>query len=653
MRKSGNTRRLIFVFGILALAIFIFFGVYFGVRGKITGNAILNLEEYTGCPTPIEVYNNSLAAFNPRMIELNNGDILIAFLGIVPYQADLFVYQSVNGGENWSYHSLLENLSWNKSYFSPYFLTTDSGNITLAAYEKCSEGICNIKTADYYLDGNDWIYLGEIQKGGFDWGDGVYEPYFFKKDNDTIQVYYADETATKLGGNVKGQNIMMEEKRLTGGIPEGDWTDDPVTVVKGDVLGEEYGYRYGVPAVTRMDNGDLIVVYESNFWNNYTDIGLAYSISEDNGTTWSEKKALFNPPEAGYKIPNSNVTVVTPDIVKLNDGTLVVTFTRSDSETFDLENSESRFIYSIDNAQTWNTNSGEGYLFFDKYSLYGSIIQLRNGKIIVAKGGQTDWVSTADNKIYVKVYNNEEQFFECSGACVSSLINTSYSSWSNVSSCRVNNTVLQRRSLTQYDSNNCGEIENETFYDYKVISCVYSNSSSGSSSGGSSGGGGGSSSGNSYSVAEENLKQGYSAKLYKGNKVTFSFGSQNHSVSVNSIGTNSANISVASNPQTKVLSFGESWEVDLDEDSSKDIKVTLNNITSYTNVGLSIIELSNKKPTMEVNSNFENKSIDSNLSSGNSSTIKEDNGLVNKIIIILVVIFVIVLIITLVFLFWR
>jgi hypothetical protein len=45
MNKSGNKRRLILVFAVLVLAVLISFGVYFGVRGKITGNEIFNLNE--------------------------------------------------------------------------------------------------------------------------------------------------------------------------------------------------------------------------------------------------------------------------------------------------------------------------------------------------------------------------------------------------------------------------------------------------------------------------------------------------------------------------------------------------------------------------------------------------------------------------------
>ncbi len=251
----------------------------------------------------------------------------------------------------------------------------------------------------------------------------------------------------------------------------------------------------------------------------------------------------------------------------------------------------------------------------------------------------------------------EYRLTESCDFCTPSLYNTTWSSWTNQTDCYSNGSLNQRRNKVQYDLQNCEEVSNQTFYEYQSANCIYSssenNDNSGSSSGGGSGGGGGggSSSGNSYSVAEGKLKEGYSAKLYKGNKVTFSVGSQNHSVAVNSISANSANISVASNPQYKVLVVGESWEVDLDEDNSKDIKVTLNNITSYTNVGLSVIDITNPKTT-EVSLVIKDNSSNSNLSNGNSLIVKQDKNLANKMIILFAIIFVIVLIIALVALFW-
>lgn len=51
--------------------------------------------------------------------------------------------------------------------------------------------------------------------------------------------------------------------------------------------------------------------------------------------------------------------------------------------------------------------------------------------------------------------------------CTPLLTNTSWSNWTNIS-CLPNNKMNQSRSLIQYDSNNCGEVANETFIEYQA-----------------------------------------------------------------------------------------------------------------------------------------------------------------------------------------
>jgi len=55
--------------------------------------------------------------------------------------------------------------------------------------------------------------------------------------------------------------------------------------------------------------------------------------------------------------------------------------------------------------------------------------------------------------------------------CTPSMINTSWSVWINVSACYANNTVDQMRNLTQYDNNYCGEVSNTTYFEYQYIAC--------------------------------------------------------------------------------------------------------------------------------------------------------------------------------------
>ncbi len=57
--------------------------------------------------------------------------------------------------------------------------------------------------------------------------------------------------------------------------------------------------------------------------------------------------------------------------------------------------------------------------------------------------------------------------------CTPDLANTTWSDWSNISACGTNDTIQQRKELTQYDLYGCAEVENQTFYQYQDIACDY------------------------------------------------------------------------------------------------------------------------------------------------------------------------------------
>jgi C1A family cysteine protease len=71
-----------------------------------------------------------------------------------------------------------------------------------------------------------------------------------------------------------------------------------------------------------------------------------------------------------------------------------------------------------------------------------------------------------------KYSGNYSEFSQTCEYCTVNLVNTSWSAWTNISLCYGNNTIDQRRSLVQYDSNNCGKINNQTFYSYQSIACT-------------------------------------------------------------------------------------------------------------------------------------------------------------------------------------
>lgn len=57
--------------------------------------------------------------------------------------------------------------------------------------------------------------------------------------------------------------------------------------------------------------------------------------------------------------------------------------------------------------------------------------------------------------------------------CTPNLTNTTWTGWYNTSACYANNTIDQARNKTQYDTNNCNETTNQTFFEYGTAACDY------------------------------------------------------------------------------------------------------------------------------------------------------------------------------------
>jgi len=57
--------------------------------------------------------------------------------------------------------------------------------------------------------------------------------------------------------------------------------------------------------------------------------------------------------------------------------------------------------------------------------------------------------------------------------CIPNMVNTTWTDWYNMSECHQNNTYDQARNKTEYDANSCGEIGNATYYEYQTGSCEY------------------------------------------------------------------------------------------------------------------------------------------------------------------------------------
>ncbi len=85
-----------------------------------------------------------------------------------------------------------------------------------------------------------------------------------------------------------------------------------------------------------------------------------------------------------------------------------------------------------------------------------------------------------------------------------------------------------------------------------------------------------------YYPTESNLRQGYSRQLGRFWKLDFKSGTESHQLKIDNLNADNktATITISSEPQTKTLSVGEEWKVNLDDDNFYDLLVRLDNVTS-------------------------------------------------------------------------
>lgn len=85
-----------------------------------------------------------------------------------------------------------------------------------------------------------------------------------------------------------------------------------------------------------------------------------------------------------------------------------------------------------------------------------------------------------------------------------------------------------------------------------------------------------------YYPTESNLQEGYSKQLYTNWKLNFKSNGESHQLKLDSFNkeNKTATITISSEPQTKTLSVEEEWRVNLDNDSTYDLLVRLENVTA-------------------------------------------------------------------------
>lgn len=172
-------------------------------------------------------------------------------------------------------------------------------------------------------NGKKWTFLSLIARsepGPFEPGQksmGLWEPHFFLLPGGSVACAYADETLSE--GQPAFSQIVSEKVSEDSGVTWG-----PVRVLASQIFGGKQ--RPGMPAVTRMKNGDYIAVFE------VVGIGDAdvYFKTSPDGITW--------PPGIGTPIAHQHAG---PWVISLQSGRLMVT------------SCENQVSYSDDYGKTW------------------------------------------------------------------------------------------------------------------------------------------------------------------------------------------------------------------------------------------------------------------------------------------------------------
>lgn len=85
-----------------------------------------------------------------------------------------------------------------------------------------------------------------------------------------------------------------------------------------------------------------------------------------------------------------------------------------------------------------------------------------------------------------------------------------------------------------------------------------------------------------YNPTESDMQEGYTKQLAKSWKLNFDVKNESHELKLDSFNVNNktATITISSEPQTKTLSVGEEWKVNLNNNTYYDLLVRLDNVTS-------------------------------------------------------------------------
>ncbi|KAF2247909.1 glycoside hydrolase family 93 protein [Trematosphaeria pertusa] len=278
----------------------------------------------------------------PRAITTSDGTLLATYRWNDDTIMKIVVKSSQDQGATWT--DPVDVISWARAKSdlnNPFLFQRSSGELLCAykryLYDNGALWQINLDVSQSTDGGKSWSRIGSIVSEPNEAILGEWEPFLREASDGTLEAYYAHEF------NGADQDVVKRTS-TDGGA---NWSD--ITTVAGAGLTDE---RDGMPQVVALEDGTLMLVYESNSGSRGSErpIRVWASTSSDGGATWVDPHIIFDPGQgqAGG-----------PGIVNV-PGLLVVSFmTNQDQPDGDysdptLQYVDMKVITSGDGGATWS-----------------------------------------------------------------------------------------------------------------------------------------------------------------------------------------------------------------------------------------------------------------------------------------------------------
>ena len=249
-------------------------------------------------------------AYYPRAATLADGRSLVVFAHPTPVGRVIAGFFSSDGGRTWTNYRRISEHPGPVDLDNAFPLQLADGTL-LVAYRRHNRNaqLFRIEISSS-TDGDQWAVRATVATGS----QGIWEPFLLASPDGTVQAYYASEE-----GCHPDQRIEMRTS-IDGGKSWGT----PV------VVAEKRGSRDGMPGVVRLNDRELLAVFEAQDVPPFRFV-IRGVRSLDLGRTWSVTRQLIYRPDNPVAAPWA---AGAPSIIRLLDGRLIVSFQSDEKNAF-------------------------------------------------------------------------------------------------------------------------------------------------------------------------------------------------------------------------------------------------------------------------------------------------------------------------------